>query len=202
MEKETKTKSTSVTNTAVADAPVEADLLPTKPAADSDISSNAASAPIESPATALPVIVAQPATPEKFSKKFLFVTDQASSTDLAWKILQEGNEVKFYVGREDDQDVGDGFLEKCDDWKAQIDWAEVVVFDDVVSGVDGFGKQADELRAKGKLVVGGSEYTDRLETDREFGQQEMKAVGMLVLPHWDFDNFGDAIEFLKTNPGR
>lgn len=135
-------------------------------------------------------------------KKFLFVTDEALSVDLAWKIKEEGNEVKMYVGNEDDQDIGEGFIEKCDDWKSCVDWADVVVFDDVISGPDGFGKIADQLRVKGKLVIGGSEYTDRLETDREFGQQEMKSVGMLTLPHWNFDNFGDAIDFLKTNPGR
>ncbi len=137
-----------------------------------------------------------------FSKKFLFVTEEALSIDLAWKMKQEGNEVKLYIGNEDDYDIGEGFVEKCEDWKACIDWADVIVFDDVISGVGGFGKTADELRAKGKLVVGGSEYTDRLETDREFGQQEMKEVGMSVLPHWDFDNFGEAIEFLKAHPDR
>jgi phosphoribosylamine--glycine ligase len=140
--------------------------------------------------------------PEKFSKKFLFVTDEALAVDLAWKLKQEGNEVKMYVGQEDDQDVGDGFVEKVDDWRAFADWAEVIVFDDVLFGDNGFGKIADELRAQGKLVVGGSAYTDRLEIDREFGQEEMKSVGMLMLPHWDFDNFNAAIEFLKATPGR
>src|ERR1700722_15331502 len=144
----------------------------------------------------------EPTDDAVFSKNFLFVTEEALSIDLAWKIKQEGNQVKLYVGNEEDQDIGEGFVEKCDDWRTCVDWADVIIFDDVIFGPDGFGKIADALRAKGKLVVGGSEYTDRLETDREFGQQEMKAAGMLVLPHWDFDNFGDAIEFLKTNPGR
>ncbi len=160
---------------------------------------------MEKDTTAVPAIPpteeAQPKE-EKFSKKFLFVTDEALAIDLAWKVREEGNEVKMYIGNEDDQDIGEGFVEKVDEWKGSVDWADVVVFDDVISGEDGFGKIADELRAKGKLVVGGSEYTDRLEIDREFGQQEMKTVGMLVLPHWDFDNFGDAIEFLKANLGR
>jgi phosphoribosylamine--glycine ligase len=146
--------------------------------------------------------IKEPLEHKNFSKKFLFVTEEALSVDLAWKIKEEGNEVKFYIGNEEDQDIGEGFLEKCDDWKSCIDWADVIVFDDVISGESGFGKIADELRAKGKLVVGGSEYTDRLETDREFGQQEMKSAGMLVLPHWDFDSFAEAIEFLKANPGR
>jgi len=142
------------------------------------------------------------AADEKFSKKFLFVTDAALAVDLAWKLKQEGNEVRMYIGNEEDQDVGDGFIEKVDDWLGQVDWADVVIFDDVLSGPNGFGKIADELRAKGKLVVGGSEYTDKLEIDREFGQAEMKAAGMLVLPQWTFDSFGAAIDFLKENPGR
>ncbi|MFA6022954.1 MAG: phosphoribosylamine--glycine ligase [Candidatus Pacearchaeota archaeon] len=130
-------------------------------------------------------------------KKFLFVSFESLSGDLALQIKKEGNEVKCYIEREEDKEVYDGFLEKIDNWKDFVDWADVVVFDDI-----GFGKEADSLRKKGKLVVGGSLYTDRLEEDREFGQNEMKRVGMLVLPHWDFTDFDSAVEFIKSNPGR
>lgn len=134
---------------------------------------------------------------QKFSKKFLFVSFESLSGDLAWQIKREGNEVKIYIRDPDDQDVYDGFLDKVDDWKKFIDWADVVVFDDV-----GFGSQAESLRKAGKWVVGGSVYTDRLEEDREFGQQEMRAAGLTTLPHWDFENFEAAIEFIRNNPGR
>ncbi len=130
-------------------------------------------------------------------KKFLFVSYEALSADIAWHLTKEGHEVKMHVANREDKDVGDGFVEKVDNWKAHIDWADVIVFDDV-----GFGKIADKLRKRGKLVIGGSEYTDRLENDREFGQYQMKLAGLDVLPHWDFDNFETAIEFLKTSPGR
>jgi len=130
-------------------------------------------------------------------KKFLFVSWESLSGDLAWQIKKEGNEVKAYVKKESDKDVYDGFLDKIDDWKSQIEWADVIVFDDV-----GFGKEADELRKLGKLVVGGSTYTDKLEEDREFGQQEMKRVGMLTLPHWDFTDHDSALKFIEENPGR
>ena len=129
--------------------------------------------------------------------KFLFVGWESLSGDLAWQIQKEGNEVKMYFKNPDDRDVYDGFLEKVDDWKQHTDWAEIVVFDDV-----GFGAHADSLRKAGKLVVGGSAYTDRLVDDRQFGQLEMKRVGMLTLPHWDFERFDEAIAFLKANPGR
>ncbi len=129
--------------------------------------------------------------------KFLFVSIESLSGDLAWEIKKEGHEVKIFIQAEGDKDVYDGFLDKVDDWKENIDWADVIVFDDV-----GFGDIAESLRSKGKLVVGGSKYTDRLEIDREFGQEEMKKVGMSVLPHWDFNEFDSAIKFIKENPGR
>lgn len=130
-------------------------------------------------------------------KKFLFVSFESLSGDLAYQIKKEGHEVKVHIGAEADSDVYDGVLDKIDIWEDQIDWADVIIFDDI-----GFGDTADELRKAGKLVIGGSKYTDRLEEDREFGQNEIKKAGMLVLPHWNFTDFDEAIEFIKKNQGR
>ena len=133
----------------------------------------------------------------ELSKKFLFVSFESLSGDLAWQVQKEGNEVKIFIASESDKDVYDGFLEKVNKWEEFVDWADVVVFDDV-----GFGKIADSLRKTDKLVVGGSEYTDKLEEDRQFGQEEMKNAGMIVLPNWNFTDFDTAISFIKSNPGR
>lgn len=134
---------------------------------------------------------------EKIIRKFLFVSWESLSGDLAWQIKKEGHEVKIYIKSEADKDVYEGFLERVDDWKKYTDWADVTVFDDV-----GFGKEADDLRKNGKFVVGGSIYTDRLEQEREFGQSEMKRMGMLTLPHWDFTSYDAALDFINQNPGR
>ena len=133
--------------------------------------------------------------PSKPKYKFLFIGWEALSGDLAWKIKNEGHEVKCYI--KNCTDEYDGFLEKVLEWKPLVDWADVVVFDDV-----GFGKEADALRKNGKAVVGGSVYTDRLEEDREFGQSELRRLGMLTLPSWDFDDYDKALQFIKENPGR
>jgi len=130
-------------------------------------------------------------------KKILFVSWESLSGDLAWQIKKEGHDVKIYVKAECDKDVYNGFLDRVDNYKDYIDWADVIIFDDV-----GFGQEADELRKKGKFVVGGSSYTDKLEEDREFGQSEMKRVGMLILPHWDFTSHDEALKFIEQNPGR
>ncbi len=131
------------------------------------------------------------------AKKFLFVSLESLSGDLAWHLKKEGHEVKAYIKNEADRDVYDGFTEKVDNWENYKDWADVIVFDDV-----GFGEVADSLRKEGKLVIGGSRYTDRLEEDREFGQEEASKAGMNTLPHFNFADFDSAIKFLKENPGR
>ena len=134
---------------------------------------------------------------EKPKYKFLFVSWESLSGDLAWQIQKEGHEVKCYIKSTDDIDVYEGVLEKVPDWKSFIDWADVIVFDDIW-----FGDQADKLRKAGKAVVGGSAYTDRLEDNREFGQMEMKRMGMNILPHWDFSDYDEALKFITENPGR
>jgi phosphoribosylamine-glycine ligase len=129
--------------------------------------------------------------------KFLFVTNEALSADLAWQLTKEGHEVRFYCHDEAEKDVGNGFFEKVEEWESHKDWADVIVFDDV-----GFGAKAEQLRKEGKAVFGGSTYTDKLELDREFGQEELKQAGVNVLPSWNFTSFDEAIEFVKSNPDR
>ena len=129
--------------------------------------------------------------------KFLFVSPEALSVDLAYVLRQEGNDVMFYIQSVTERDVGDGFVDKADSWEDQADWADVVVFDDI-----GFGKIADKLRAEGKKVIGGSSYTDKLEIEREFGQQELARAGVSVLPSWNFSNFDEAVRFVHENSGR
>jgi phosphoribosylamine--glycine ligase len=129
--------------------------------------------------------------------KFLFVSPEALSIDLAYVVQQEGNEVKFCVESATEKDVGDGFVEKVATWEDQIEWADVIVFDDIA-----FGRTADKLRAEGRKVIGGSAYTDRLENEREFGQQELAKAGVSVLPNWNFSDFEEAIKFVQSNPGR
>lgn len=130
-------------------------------------------------------------------KKFLFISIEALAVDLAWQLSKEGNEVKMYVRDNASKDIADGFVEKVDEWATFVDWADVIVIDSC-----GRGALADDLRRKGKLVVGGSAYADKLEMDREFGQEEMKKAGMTVLPHWEFDNFDEGIKFIETHPMR
>lgn len=131
-------------------------------------------------------------------KKFLFVSYGALIGDIAWQVSKEGHKVKYYIRDETEKEIGDGFVNKTDNWEKDIDWADVIVFDDVL----GHGKLADKLRKQGKLVIGGTPYTDMLEDDRAFGQEELKKHKVSILPYKIFNFFDDGIEYIKQNPGK
>lgn len=131
------------------------------------------------------------------SLKFLFVSLESLSGDLAWAILKEGHQVKAYIKAKSDQDVYNGFIDKVERWEDWVDWSDILVFDDV-----GFGEISEKLRKRGKLVIGGSSYTDRLEVNREFGQAELRKYGINILPSWNFASYDEAIAFIKENPAR
>ncbi len=127
---------------------------------------------------------------------FLFVSIDGLIGDIAWRVSEEGHDVRYFIENEAEREIADGFVPKVDDWEAHVDWADTIVFDDVF----GHGAHAERLRAEGHRVVGGTEYTDRLEDDRNFGQRELKRMGVDVLPHAEFRDFDEAIEFVRENP--
>ncbi len=130
------------------------------------------------------------------TKKFLFVSIEALISDVAWTVAKEGHQVKYYIENENDRDAADGFVTKTDDWGREVEWADVIVFDDVFS----HGEKAERLRRQGKPAIGGTRYSDRLEEDRAFGQEELKNAGVEIIPYREFSSFDEAIAYVKKNP--
>jgi len=136
------------------------------------------------------------------TRRFLFCSlDAALVADLAWQVRREGHEVKYYVEAEADREIGDGFVPKTDDWEAEIDWADVIVFDDIWVGDEvGTGALAADLRERGKAVVGGTPNTDRLEDDRGYAMDVLTDHGVDVVDHREFRDFQAGIRFVEQNP--
>jgi phosphoribosylamine--glycine ligase len=135
-------------------------------------------------------------------KRFLFVSaDAALITDLAWQVHREGHDVKYYIEAESDREIGDGFVPKTDDWRAEVEWADVVVFDDIWVGSDvGTGALAQELREQGKAVVGGTPNTDQLEEDRGYAMEILEEHGVNTIEYHVFEDFDAGIQHVQENP--
>lgn len=128
-------------------------------------------------------------------KKFLFVSRWGESLDIANTIKKEGHEVKLFIEDKGCKEIGFGFVNKATHWEKHIAWADIIIFD-----YTGYGKIATQLRNAGKLVVGGTEYTDRLELDRNYGQAELKKHKIKIIPSKEFTSFNDAITYIEANP--
>jgi phosphoribosylamine---glycine ligase len=110
----------------------------------------------------------------------------------------EGHEVRYYIKDQEEADIADGFVAKSENPEKDAEWADIVVFDDTL----GQREKAQALRAQGKKVIGGSAYSDRLEDDRSFGQEELKKAGVNIIPYREFDSFDEAMEHVVKNPDR
>ena len=128
-------------------------------------------------------------------KNILFVSRWGETLDLAYAMQQEGHKIKFYIEDKPSKEIGYGFVPKVSDWTRHQDWADLFIFD-----YTGYGAICQSLRASGKLVFGGTPYTDKLELDRDFGQEELKKHKIKTLPYKDFGSFQEAIAYVKKHP--
>jgi phosphoribosylamine--glycine ligase len=135
-------------------------------------------------------------------RNFLFLSlDAALIGDLAWQVAREGHAVRYYIEAEDDREIADGFVPKTTDWRGDLDWADIVVFDDIWVGTEvGTGALAQELRAQGHAVIGGTPNTDRLEDDRGYAMSVLEEHGVEVLPHREFKSFAAGIRHVEQHP--
>ena len=133
-------------------------------------------------------------------KRFLFVSaDSSLIGDVAWQTLREGNEVRYFIGKASDREVADGFVPKTNDWMADTDWADVIVFDDIwVDGDPAIGAISQKLRDEGKAVIGGTPPTDHLESDRGYAMKVLQEHGVPILKHREFFDFDEAIAHVQA----
>lgn len=138
----------------------------------------------------------------------LIVSALADSSGLGVRLAGEGNTVRYYIHMDAEKETCDGILNKVDDWQEHVEWADLIIFDDVDQKEPGEsayqgGKWYEELREKypDKAIIGGSSWASRLENDRMFGQEVLQACGVPVVPMYRFEDFDDAIAFVSQEGG-
>lgn len=130
-------------------------------------------------------------------KNFLFVSLDGLIGDIAWRVIREGHAAKYAITEDEfSQDVADGIVPKVDDWQAELDWADIVVFDDSF----GLGREAERVREAGVPAVGGTALTDRLEDERGFGHETMADLGLTVIDSVICEDTNDGIDHVRANP--
>jgi phosphoribosylamine---glycine ligase len=135
--------------------------------------------------------------------RFLGIGDQNDLGALYYGLQRRGHEVRVYVGDEASRGIYRGMLDFCADWQQELGWLHeagsqgIAIFESA-----NYGTIQDELRRDGFQVVGGSALGDRLEADRDFGQQVLRGIGMSTARSYRFTNYCAAIDFLQRHAGR
>jgi phosphoribosylamine--glycine ligase len=107
--------------------------------------------------------------------RFLGLGEDGSLSDMYLRLLADGHEVRVFAASAENLPLKNR-ISYVADWHSELAWIKaadgIVIFEN-----SKMGAIQDQLRNDGINVIGGSVFGDRLEGDREFGQQTN-----LVLP--------------------
>jgi phosphoribosylamine---glycine ligase len=135
--------------------------------------------------------------------RFLGIGEYCSLGDMYYRLAQAGHEVRVHVEIPEARDVHGGMLQLASHWYLELDWVRAAGKDGVILFESALkGQIQDRLRREGYQVIGGSAFGDRLEGDRPFGQQMLRAIGLQTARSLRFTDFTEAIDFLRAAPGR
>jgi phosphoribosylamine--glycine ligase len=135
--------------------------------------------------------------------RILGVGDTCDLGDMYLRLIAEGHELRVFARELDEHGTMRGMLPHVTDYRAQLDWVRAAGDDGaIVFETAAHGSEQDALRRDGFYVIGGSAFGDRLENDRAFGQAALTAAGLRAIPTHAFDDFQQAIAFVKQRPRR
>ena len=153
----------------------------------------------------------------------LCISTTGEIAPLVWRMKQRGASVQLYIHNPHYYDCYKGILDRVPiaQLKRVADKADVVVFDITrrnerkrydlamlslfkcpMNSQGVYGPVADALRKQGKIVIGASEFGDKLEFDRGYGMEIAAQAGLDVPEYLKFDTAAKAVSFLGSTQGK
>jgi len=125
--------------------------------------------------------------------RILFFSPYGDSGGLAYQMQREGAQVDLYIDDPFYRKQMVGLVPHVETLEEGLkNKPDFIIFD-----LNGEGKTADELRAKGYRVVGGSVLADRLENDRAWAGKVAKQYGISTPEQTEFKDIHAALAFVK-----
>lgn len=128
----------------------------------------------------------------------LSIDPSALTLDWCLRCVAAGHTVKMYSKGSRNSHIGEGLIDKVDNWKKYMDVADLIFSADNLEFMD----EIDEYIKKGYPVFGPGKRAAKLELDRMYGQKVIEQFGGAVIPSYPFSNYESAIQFIKQNPKR
>ena len=94
--------------------------------------------------------------------------------------------------------IGDGLITKVENWTSWMKWADLIVTSDNSK----YTGQLESWRKEGYPIFGANVCCTAWELERGTGQDVLMKHGIDCIPSTIFNNYDEAIEYLKQNPKR
>ncbi len=116
--------------------------------------------------------------------------------DLGIRAQAAGHKVRMFLRKFDPRTrpIGVGLIELVDNWRAEMDWADLVV-------LESNGAYMSEMplwQQRGVKIIGGSAESAAWELDRSKGMAVFKRAGIPVPPFREFSDYNDAIRYVEN----
>jgi phosphoribosylamine--glycine ligase len=135
--------------------------------------------------------------------RILGIGDYGDLGDLYAGLVADGHEVRMFIADADYHQVCAGIVERTPDWRRELGWIRSAGGDGMILCETAHqGGEQERLRQSGFQVIGGCPWGDRLEQERDYGQRVLQGIGLRSAPSWPFASFADAIDFIRSRPGR
>jgi phosphoribosylamine--glycine ligase len=124
---------------------------------------------------------------------------EASGLDLAVRALDADHEVRYWLppfkGLGGVRPYGDGMVDKVQEWKRSMDWADLVVLTGNADSMDELG----DWFGKGYPIFGCNPKAAQLECDRAKGQEVLEECGIETIPYQVVSSAKEALKVVKDS---
>jgi len=125
----------------------------------------------------------------------LILSKHGDGVPLALRLADEGHICKIWIKEAKAKPSLDGYKNpsKVSDPRKMLDQYDLIICD-----MTEIGSLCDQLAEKGKLVLGGGSFNDKLELDREYGEKVAKTLTKLKIPDTQtFNDLDKLIDYLE-----
>jgi len=136
--------------------------------------------------------------------KILIIDPSGCGCGLSFGLRSEaaGHEVKIFIRHNKDgsrAEVGDGgLIKRVSSWEEHMKWADLIFVTDNIYYIHGLERYRDQ----GFPIFGANLAGTRWEQERDYGEMILNKAGIETIPSQTFDNYDDAIAYVKENPRR
>ena len=136
--------------------------------------------------------------------KILIIDPSGCGCALSFGLRSEaaGHEVKLFLRHNKDgsrAEVGDGgLIKRVSNWEDHMNWADLIFVTDNIYYIHAL----ERYRDKGYPIFGANSEGTSWEQERDYGEIILNKAGVETIPSQTFDNYDDAIAYVKENPYR